>query len=181
MVFAPFVAGWKLNRRTIMAVGSSLVVFFVFAFGIWAAWFISSPMYRANWHIWLSSMQSESARHPIGLSNARPFFIYFFMAAPLIFAVTGCASNPKDAKTANKEPEEEYITYTVTGSNIPKRVKKSDVEKGNLPKDMDATLVLLRGNLQEACRLLGVFRAPEEDGAERSAAEGCGMGVARVS
>src|SRR6267154_312258 len=57
MVFAPFVGGWKLNRRTIMAVGSSLVVFFVFAFGIWAAWFISSPVYRGNWHIWLSSMQ----------------------------------------------------------------------------------------------------------------------------
>lgn len=92
MVFAPFVGGWKLNRRTIMAVGSSLVVFFVFAFGIWAAWFISSPVYRGNWHIWLSSMQSESARHPIGLSNARPFFIYFFLAAPLIFVALPIAA-----------------------------------------------------------------------------------------
>lgn len=85
LVVAPFFGGWKLNRRSLAAVASSLAVFFIFAFGIWAAWFTASPLYRANWHIWLSSMQSESARHPIGLANARPFFIYFFLAAPLIF------------------------------------------------------------------------------------------------
>src|SRR5882724_8272649 len=110
MVFAPFVAGWKLNRRTIMAVGSSLVVFFVFAFGIWAAWFISSPVYRVNWHIWLSSMQSESARHPIGLSNARPFFIYFFLAAPLIFIALPIA--------AWKEWRARGWTLTLTGAAV---------------------------------------------------------------
>jgi Dolichyl-phosphate-mannose-protein mannosyltransferase len=85
LVIAPFIAGWKFNRRTIAVVVSSLVIFFVFAFGIFALWFASNPVYRANWHIWLSSMQSESARHPVGIANLRPFFIYFFLAAPLIF------------------------------------------------------------------------------------------------
>jgi len=83
-VLAPFIGGWKLNRRNIALVGLSLIVFFVFAFGIWAAWFISNPGYRRDWHIWLSSMQSESARHPIGVANVRPFFVYFFLAAPLV-------------------------------------------------------------------------------------------------
>lgn len=78
LVIAPFVGGWKLNRRSIAVLALSLVVFFLFAFGIWAAWFISDPVYRSNWHIWLSSMKSESARHPVGPANLRPFFIYFF-------------------------------------------------------------------------------------------------------
>ena len=85
LVIAPFVGGWKLDRRSLAVVGSSLFVFFLFAFGIWAIWFTSDPVYRTNWHIWLSSMKSESARHPIGVANLRPFFIYFFLAAPLIF------------------------------------------------------------------------------------------------
>jgi hypothetical protein len=85
MVLAPFVGGWKLDRRSLLMVAASVLVFFLFAFGPWAAWFFSDPVYRANWHIWLSSMKSESARHPIGPSNLRPFFIYFFLAAPLIF------------------------------------------------------------------------------------------------
>src|SRR4029077_11326204 len=66
--------------------------FFLFAFGIWAAWFFSDPVYRANWHIWLSSMKSESARHPVVIGNLRPFFIYFFLAAPLIFVALPIAA-----------------------------------------------------------------------------------------
>jgi hypothetical protein len=84
LVIAPLVGGWKLNRRAIAVIGSSVVVFFLFAFGIFAIWFASNAVYRANWHIWLSSMQSESKRHPIGAANLRPFFIYFFLAAPLV-------------------------------------------------------------------------------------------------
>lgn len=83
LVIAPFVGGWKLSRRTMAVVGSSLIIFFIFAFGIFAIWF-SNPAYRENWHSWLSSMQVESARHPIGVANLRPFFIYFFLAAPLV-------------------------------------------------------------------------------------------------
>jgi hypothetical protein len=92
LVFAPFVGGWKLNRRSLAVVGSSLVVFFVFAFGIWFAWFASDPVYRWKWHVWLSSMQSESARHPIGIGNLRPFFVYFFLAAPLVFVALPIAA-----------------------------------------------------------------------------------------
>jgi len=85
LVIAPLVGGWKLNRRAIAVIVSSVVIFFLFAFGIFAIWFAARPVYRADWHIWLSSMQSESARHPIGVTNLRPFFIYFFLAAPLVF------------------------------------------------------------------------------------------------
>lgn len=92
LVIAPLVGGWKLDRRTIAVVGSSVVVFFLFAFGIFVIWFASDPVYRAHWHIWLSSMQNESARHPIGVTNLRPFFIYFFLAAPLVFVALPIAA-----------------------------------------------------------------------------------------
>src|SRR5262249_19521953 len=48
-------------------------------------WFTLSAGYRVDWHIWLSSMEAESARHPIGVANLRPFILYSFLAAPLIF------------------------------------------------------------------------------------------------
>ena len=92
LVIAPLAGGWKLNRRSIAVLALSLVVFFLFAFGIWAAWFISDPVYRVHWHIWLSSMKSESARHPVVIANLRPFFIYFFLAAPLIFVALPIAA-----------------------------------------------------------------------------------------
>jgi len=84
LVLAPFAAGWGLNRRTIAIVASSLVIFLVFAFGPFAAWYFASPVFRLDWHTWLSSMQSESERHPLSTSNLKPFLIYFFMCAPLI-------------------------------------------------------------------------------------------------
>ncbi|HVS21088.1 MAG TPA: glycosyltransferase family 39 protein [Pyrinomonadaceae bacterium] len=85
LVIAPFVGGWKLDRRSIAVVMFLIVTFFVCAFGIFAFWFANDPAYRATWHVWLSSMQDESARHPVGIANVRPFLIYFFMAAPLAF------------------------------------------------------------------------------------------------
>lgn len=108
LVIAPFAGGWKLDRRTIVVLAGSLVFFFVFAFGIFAIWFASDPAYRANWHIWFSSMQSESARHPIGIANVRPFFIYFFLAAPLIFVALPVA--------AWKEWRERGWTLTLTAA-----------------------------------------------------------------
>src|SRR6266852_8879048 len=84
LLIAAFIGGGKFDRRTIAAVASTLAVFFIFALGPVAIWFASSPGYRADWHVWLSSMKSESARHPLGIANVRPFLIYFFMAAPLI-------------------------------------------------------------------------------------------------
>jgi hypothetical protein len=84
LVLAPFVAGLGFNRRTIAIVAASLVSFLVFALGPFAIWFFASPVFRLDWHTWLSSMQSESERHPISTSNLKPFLIYFFMCAPLV-------------------------------------------------------------------------------------------------
>ena len=85
LILAPFVGGWKLDRRTIAAIGSSLFVFLVMAIGPFAIWFASSVAYRAEWHTWLSSMQREAEKHPIVFASFWPFFVYSFMAAPLIF------------------------------------------------------------------------------------------------
>ena len=84
LVIAPFVSGWKLDRRALAVVGFSLVIFSGCAFGIFALWF-TDPAYRATWHVWLSSMRNESARHPIGIANLRSFLVYFFLASPLVF------------------------------------------------------------------------------------------------
>lgn len=110
LVIAPFAGGWKLDRRTLAVLAGSLVFFFVFAFGIFAVWFASDSVYRADWHIWLSSMQSESARHPIGIANLRPFFIYFFMSAPLILVALPIA--------AWREWRERGRTLTLTAAAI---------------------------------------------------------------
>jgi len=59
-----------------------------------------------------------------------------FLVIPLLLA--GCATEPKAAGNA---PAEEYVYVTVTGSNIPKRIKKSDLEKGSVPKDGDMQVV----------------------------------------
>jgi len=85
IVIAPFAARWKLDRRSIAVVGSCVMIFFVCALAIFAYWFASDAGYRATWHIWRVSMQNESARHPLSLGNLRPFLIYFFLVAPLIF------------------------------------------------------------------------------------------------
>lgn len=86
LVVAPFVAGWKLNFRSMRIVGGSLLIFFAFAFGIFLLWFVFDPAYRGEWYIWRNSMLSESARHPVGLASLKPFFLYFFLSAPLVLA-----------------------------------------------------------------------------------------------
>jgi Dolichyl-phosphate-mannose-protein mannosyltransferase len=84
LVFAPFVAGWKFDRRTVTAVVVSVLAFLAIGLGIFAIWFATHAEYRVTWHVWLESGRSESARHPIGLANLKPFIIYFFLAAPLV-------------------------------------------------------------------------------------------------
>jgi hypothetical protein len=86
LVIAPFVAGWTFNRRTLAVIASSLAIFFIISIVPFAIWFASSAAYRAEWHTWLQSMQRESAKHPITIAGLWPFFVYFFMTAPLIFA-----------------------------------------------------------------------------------------------
>ncbi len=85
LVLAPFIGGWKFDRRTIAIIFGSLVIFAIIAIGPFLIWFASSAPYRAEWHTWLSSMQREAAQHPITFASFWPFFIYSFMTAPLIF------------------------------------------------------------------------------------------------
>lgn len=85
LVFAPFLIGWKLDRRTIGIVASSLFAFILFAVGPFALWFAFSAGYRAQWHIWFESGRSEAARHPLALANLKPFFAYFFLVSPVVF------------------------------------------------------------------------------------------------
>lgn len=85
LVLAPFVGGWKFERRTVAIVLASLAVFAIIALGPFLIWFASSGAYRAEWHTWLSSMQREAEKHPITLAGLWPFFVYSFMTAPLIF------------------------------------------------------------------------------------------------
>lgn len=85
LVLAPLLAGWKFDRRTIGLVVSSLIVFVVFAVGPFAFWFALSAAYRAKWHVWLESGQSEAARHPFAFANLKPFFAYFFLVSPVVF------------------------------------------------------------------------------------------------
>src|SRR5207245_9376385 len=60
--------------------------------GIFSFWLPSDPAYRAVWHVWLGSMHDESARHPVSIANVRPFLIYFFLAAPLVFVALPIAA-----------------------------------------------------------------------------------------
>jgi len=85
LVSAPFLVGWKLDRRTIGTVASSLFAFILFAVGPFALWFALSAGYRAQWHVWFESGRSEAARHPLALSNLKPFFAYFFLVSPVVF------------------------------------------------------------------------------------------------
>lgn len=92
LVVAPLVCGWKLKGRQVMLIGASLLVFLIFAAGVFAYWFISDPVYRLSWHNWLASMNDESARHPVTLRNSLPFLAYFFLTAPLVFVALPVAA-----------------------------------------------------------------------------------------
>ena len=84
LIVAPFVAGWKFDRRTILSITAALAVFVVVALGPFLIWFTTSPAYRVDWYVWLHSTKREAERHPIGLANLRPFLIYFFLSAPMV-------------------------------------------------------------------------------------------------
>ena len=84
LVFAPFVGGWRFDRRTVATIVSCVALFFFVAFGIFTLWFATHAEYRATWHVWLDSTRSEAARHPLRLANLKPFFIYLFLASPLV-------------------------------------------------------------------------------------------------
>jgi Dolichyl-phosphate-mannose-protein mannosyltransferase len=85
LVVAPFVLGWKFQRREVLYVVASCFVFALLAFGWFGYWFISDPHYRWVWYGWLESMRQESARHPVALASLGPYIIFYFISAPLVF------------------------------------------------------------------------------------------------
>ena len=73
---------------------------------------------------------------PMKISTVR------ILALIALLACTGLTACSTPAKTAeNKDKEEEYVYVTVTGSNIPKKIKKSDIAAGKVPADVQAQLV----------------------------------------
>ena len=85
LLVAPFVYGWKLTKRNVVVISSSLLLFLVFGFGWFAFWFITDDHYRRIWFGWRESMRQETERHPVTLKNLSPYLAYFFVTAPLIF------------------------------------------------------------------------------------------------
>jgi hypothetical protein len=85
LVVAPFVFGWKFERRDVLYIVASCAVFAVLAFGWFGYWFVTDPHYRWVWHGWRESMRDESARHPVSVGNLGPYFLYYFISAPLVF------------------------------------------------------------------------------------------------
>jgi hypothetical protein len=61
------------------------VLFFLFSFVPFILWFATHAGYRGKWNIWLTTMREESSRHPVSIANLKPFFVFFFLSAPLIF------------------------------------------------------------------------------------------------
>lgn len=85
LILAPFVLGWRFERRTVLYIAASCALFLVLAFGWFGYWYITDPAYRWNWHGWRESMADESARHPVKLANIYPYIVYYFVSAPLMF------------------------------------------------------------------------------------------------
>ena len=84
LVVAPFVCGWRFRRRQILIVAASCLLFLLCATSWFAFWFITDAHYRSIWFGWRESMLQESARHPIGVRNLRPYLVYLFVTAPLL-------------------------------------------------------------------------------------------------
>jgi hypothetical protein len=85
LVLAPFICGWKFKRREIGVVFLSGVVFMLLALGWFGYWFITDTYYRHIWYGWRESMADESSRHPVALSNLKPYLLYLFITGPFVF------------------------------------------------------------------------------------------------
>ncbi|HSE19472.1 MAG TPA: glycosyltransferase family 39 protein [Pyrinomonadaceae bacterium] len=85
LVLAPFLLGWKFQRREVSWVAASCALFLVLALGWFGYWFITDAHYRGVWHGWRESMRDESSRHPVQLSNLKPYVLLYFISAPLVF------------------------------------------------------------------------------------------------
>jgi hypothetical protein len=85
LVLAPFVCGWKFERRTVLWIAASCGLFLVLAFSWFGYWYLTDPHYRWVWNGWRESMREESSRHPVQLANIFPYLLYYFISAPLVF------------------------------------------------------------------------------------------------
>jgi Dolichyl-phosphate-mannose-protein mannosyltransferase len=85
LVLGPISYGWKIRKREAIYIGTSILVFLIFAFGWFAYWFITDSHYQHIWYGWRESMRQESSRHPVELRNLLPFFAYLFITAPFVF------------------------------------------------------------------------------------------------
>lgn len=85
LILAPFVFGWKFERRTLLYIVASCAVFMALAFGWFGYWYLTDSHYRWVWNGWRESMHDESARHPVSIKNIFPYFVYYFISAPLVF------------------------------------------------------------------------------------------------
>lgn len=84
LVFAPVVCGWRPNRRGILLVVLSVLVFAIFAGSGFAYWFLFDPGYRAAWYGWRESMRVESALHPVSIRIFWPWLLFFLATSPLV-------------------------------------------------------------------------------------------------
>lgn len=85
IVLAPFVMGWKINRRDVFYILLSVLIFLLFSLSWFGYWFVSDSYYRYVWHGWRESMAQESGRHPVTISNLWPYLVFFFVSGPLVF------------------------------------------------------------------------------------------------
>lgn len=85
LIFAPFVCGWKANRRAWLLIFGSCVVFVVGAASPFLYWLMGDATYRAAWFGWRESMRVESALHPISVRNVWPWMLFFLATSPLVF------------------------------------------------------------------------------------------------
>ena len=79
------VLGWKFRRREVLCVAGFVRRLRVAGFRL--VWLLvhHRSHYRWVWNGWLESMRDESARHPISITNFRPYLMYYFISAPLVF------------------------------------------------------------------------------------------------
>jgi hypothetical protein len=70
-------------------------------------------------------------------------YLTFTAIGVLAFTLAGCATKTKEAKAEQSGQQEEEYVYvpSATGSNLPKKVKKSDIVSGNVAKDGQAQTV----------------------------------------
>ena len=93
LVTAPFAAGWRFNRRDLLIVAATCVVFFVCAFAPWLYFYLGNVGgYRDGWYGWVESMKMEEGLHPVSVKNFVPLFLFFFIAAPLVLVALPVAA-----------------------------------------------------------------------------------------